>query len=182
MKRSIETVPGWDCIRAPCGRNGCGVHPGSNHGIHNDEWVYIVSEGDFALVLSVYSRIYPATVPEDVVQRAKERDGLIASDLTMHVGFRYDREQVMSDYRGRACAYVAGGRCYGGSSEFTSVSQADALARAHHDRVNREQGEAFWQALEAKLREWRDSTPLERADARWQRCVHCDATGTILKG
>ena len=52
-RRVVVARPGYDCISSPCGKNGCGKDPGSNHGIHCDEWIYVARDesGDYALTL-----------------------------------------------------------------------------------------------------------------------------------
>lgn len=71
MKRFAKVVPGWDCIYGACSVPGCpgkmGRYRGqyAGHGIHCDEWICGVLEGDRLLELVVYTDTYPATIPAE---------------------------------------------------------------------------------------------------------------------
>lgn len=63
LTRVMRLREGRDCVRKPCGVNGCGQHPKSSHGVRCDEWIYTVHDEQLALTLVVFSGDFPATVP-----------------------------------------------------------------------------------------------------------------------
>ncbi|KKM00903.1 hypothetical protein LCGC14_1799800 [marine sediment metagenome] len=83
MERTTSKRPGHDCIYAECtltdppckqppdlsrpNQEG----PGNNHGIHCEEWHYVLTANDKskALRLTVYTDIFPDTVPDDHSKR-----------------------------------------------------------------------------------------------------------------
>ena len=157
MKRQSYKRPGWDCIRNPCGKNGCGTNPGSSHGIHGDDWVYVVSDGPFALSLTVFSHQFPATVPPETVRRLADA-GPFGADLSLHVGL------PVEDGRARDCEYVEGGKCYQGH-RWSSVSAADEFwLDSARPGDSFDQSEGFWRALEQRFEEWRADARQEIAD------------------
>jgi hypothetical protein len=60
MKRESFQRPGYDCMFAPCQHERKG-----DHGIHGEEWVFvsIANDRQTALVLTVYTDIFPETIP-----------------------------------------------------------------------------------------------------------------------
>lgn len=165
MKRQTQVIPGYDCIRNPCGKRGCGTRGGSSHGICSDRWIYSVSDGDFAVSLTLSSGRYPDSVPQD--SRHNEAEGM---DLTTHVGFPYAREHAL--FAGNECTYVASHRCFddessvGGAVEILKNFGANSL----------EQPEAFWLALEERMRKAKATF----VRMPYVRCQCCDGTGTVV--
>ena len=111
-KRTSRRIPGYDCIRHPCGKNGCGTRPCSGHEIHNEEWEYLVknTDGEMALSLYVGSGLYPEGVPEQ-----NEPNKPCAYVMSLHVGFPITRDQVAGRLEDtELCDRVRSGRCYQG--------------------------------------------------------------------
>lgn len=144
MKRMTKRVPGWDCIRHPCGKNGCGERPGASHGIHCEDWLYVVSDGDVALSLTVFSNVYPDSVPED--DRLPKAPW--GADLSLHVGFPLPTFTAGDDDE---CPWLDGGRCYQGG-HYSSALQGGEFWEEHAGRDHGfTQPESFWMALEERL-------------------------------
>lgn len=147
MRRTFFRVPGFDCVRNPCGKRGCGTAPGAGHGIHSDEWVYVVSDGRTALALTVFSGVFPETVPAGT-RAEMRRYQPTGADLTLHVGF------PVRDGAEHECDLVAGGRCYQGG-RYTTASGADDFFALHFRRdAGFCQPEPFWLALEQEHAGW----------------------------
>ncbi len=171
--RNTHRRDGYDCIRNPCGKNGCGTNPGANHGIHCDEWRYTVIDGDVAVSLLAYSNVFPPSVPASV----SFRDGKpYCADLSIHTAFPLERGEVRDPSQASKCEYVTGGRCFNSSSGTAAEVFAPLLEK------QLEQPEAFWRALEDELVRRAKSARAERADTRFERCARCDGIGTIAKG
>lgn len=170
MRRFSHLRPGYDCIRTPCGVNGCGTNPGACHGIHGDEWIYVVSDGVVALSLTVYSSDFPATVPKD------DR-GPMGADLTVHATFPTRIEDVREQSTGESCEYVTAGRCFTAGSWCTRAAAFFTRSGAVYGFT---QPEAFWLALEAEWAELAKPAYLERKDGH-MRCPHCDGGGTVSR-
>jgi hypothetical protein len=181
MIRHSQRIPGYDCIRTPCGKGGCGTTPGSSHGVHNEEWLYAAIEenagapGDVAVSLTVNTGIYPDTVPAH--QRVQYEAA--ALDLSAHVAWPFTREDVRADERGMPCSLVASGRCFVFRS--TMIAYARDFAARSGLVTDFEQPERFWLALETELADQSRAAHAVRADTVWQRCSHCDATGTVRR-
>lgn len=175
MRREFHRTPGYDCIRTPCGKNGCGTRPGSGHGIHNDVWTYVVIDGDVALSLDVGSGIYPATVPQHIRDEGK----IQGYAFHLHVAFPTKREQLLAGYEPEPepCKFV--GLCWGDRSWFGAASD---FVQTHFVGETAEQPESFWKALEDQCAEWAKSERANRVDTRYERCMHCDGLGTVTKG
>ena len=169
MNRHQYTTPGHDCIANPCGRNGCGTRPGSGHGRGSEIWWYVVGYGsDAALVLKVNANSYP----NGYVYPDGRPEGW---DLSLHVSYRTDREQVRTDSEPAACTNVAVGRCY---IPYSVASFAHEFFDAHGRASGPDQPESFWEAMEAHYRVVVAKYP--RID--YVRCSHCDGTGTVPGG
>jgi hypothetical protein len=138
LKRIALLVPGWDCIRHPCGRNKCGEEPGANHGIHCDEWNYGFSDGEIAITLQVFTTQYPASVPPSL--RALSQ-GYRAVVLGAHTAFSIGTDD---EEEPRPCQYVDTGRCFGN----ISFGQADPLYQSFNPLKTFEQPEEFWRAFQ----------------------------------
>src|SRR5271170_3484345 len=141
--RRVIVRPGYDCIRSPCGKNGCGKDPGASHGIHCDEWIYVVSSDsdDCALSLLVFSGVWPESVPTSARFAMKMPRG---ADLSLHCSFPTDDGD-----ESRACDWVRGGRCWlhGGSS----IGAMDFANEFFVKEDAKDQKEPFWVAMEDRL-------------------------------
>ncbi len=134
LTRSSQLVAGYDCIRHPCGKRGCGTQPGASHGICGDRWIYAVTDGRAALTLEVDSGDYPASVPASSVTRSQPE----GSSLTIHSPFR------LHDNEPDECSRIPAGKCYS-DSWFSAARKMFA----DHGSPTYEQPEALWLALEA---------------------------------
>jgi hypothetical protein len=159
MKRSSTVIPGYDHVRNPCGKTCI-------HGIHGDEWLFAVADGDLALVLRVYSGVYPPSVPFRVADPAYP----MGVDLDLHSATPTG-DSVRDPGDGSPCEWVEGGRCWSGGR--ASVSTADALFKEHGARTI-EQPESFWLEMERRLRE-------ARAAPQFRQCSHCAGKGIVPK-
>lgn len=174
LKRFSSKRPGHDCIRHPCGRNGCGTNPGSGHGIADETWQYAVSDGVVALSLTVGSGSYPESVPPRCLpDEIKVPTGRW---LHVHAAFPTDREDVARGKLGSECEYVDSGRCF---DAHMSALDADNLYRVCGGK-SFEQSEGFWEGMEAAWRV-RAQPHYERRADDYLRCPHCDGTGAVRK-
>lgn len=164
LKRHTHLRPGYDCLTTPCGQNGCGTRPGSNHGQHCDDWEYVVSDGEIALGLTAYSGKSPrgpARAPEGVT-------------LSLHACFPSSREQAANEERAQECEWLDGGQCFSAGHWFGLASEF--WTRAHTEDAF-EQGEAFWLALEGL---WSELSAKARGD-RVEACACCKGTGLAVQ-
>ncbi len=150
-------TPGYDCVATPCGKRGCGTHPGANHGVHCPEWNYIVSDGTIAVSLQVFSGLYPRgrTIPPR------------GATMTTHAAFITD----MDSREPNPCAYLDAGTCY---SAGTTYCGAQEFFEAH-GVPQYEQPESFWRALEAELLR----RAKQKQDDRIYLCPTCHGCGTV---
>ena len=140
IERIDRTFEGWDCLRAPCETCKAGER---RHGVHCAEQ-HLVVRGELedgrrvALALTVFTGVYPETVP--LRDRTPFRPDYYpkASDLSLHV-------QMPTDSPGtHKCAWFGErGRCY--------VDWTTALSAEEIYGKERTVDEALWQRLEAKL-------------------------------
>lgn len=149
ITRIHELVPGFDCIAKPCGRGGCGERPGASHGIHCDEWIYGINDGQVAVALRVFSGIYP----KSVAQNRTRLDGTCVQ-VDGHTAFRIEGQGPSDDLE---CCWLAAGRCY---PQRFSLSGADDIYRSFQPLEQFEQPAEFWARLESW---WQDQA------AAWQR-------------
>jgi hypothetical protein len=168
MKRTTITFPGYDHIANPCGKNGCGTNPGSGHGVASDEWFYVVSDGNAALVLSVFSKVYPPTVSAAV---RSFRDSPSVSNFAFHTAYPVEQDDVRAGGEGRKCQFVEGGRCW--ASHLGYGAGTELLKTYGHPTY--EQPEALWLELEKRFLEERARAETERTT----RCPHCNGAGTV---
>jgi len=145
-RREVIVRPGYDCIRNPCGKNGCGKSPGAGHGIHCDEWVYLVrgDEGDCTLSLLVFSGVWPVTVPTAALGTIAFPRG---ADISLHCSFPTGDD----DDAGRECEWVRGGRCWLYGS--TSLGAMDFMKEFFVMEHGKDQREPFWRAMEDRFTE-----------------------------
>ena len=138
MERLTFQRPGYDC------RTKCVHEVKGDHGIHCDEWWYVVKDGDVAVSLNIFSGIWPKTAPH--VPSALDPDRWpMAADLTVHVAFPVDEYSQEE----RECQWVEGGKCYGCHS--STLWAADFYKKHGVDKY--EQPESFWLALEKLCKE-----------------------------
>jgi hypothetical protein len=185
IKRTSRRIPGYDCTRHPCGKNRCGTNQGSNHGIHNEEWEYVISNGEVSLSLHVSSGIYPDSVPKQ-----HDADKPCGSVISLHVGFPLSPGQVAGrlEDNAQSCDFVSSGHCYQGiqwcgyvvAREFTNQHFV-RRDPSHVSLADFEQPKSFWKALEAQFHKWATEAYAQRADTKYVRCMHCDGTGTVAK-
>jgi hypothetical protein len=135
LQRVSRLQPGYDCIRKPCGKKGCGTKPGSSHGVHCDDWIYTVHDGKRALSLVVFSGHFPETVP---VSTSKLLTFPKPADLVLCA-------KVEAAY-GRACFYL--GMCEVVS---TWCLQGEELWKTCGGQACYEQSEGFWRSFEAEF-------------------------------
>lgn len=145
-RRVVVVRPGYDCIRSPCGKNGCGKDPGANHGIHCDEWIYVVRDekGDCALTLLVFSGVWPESVPTSARFALKMPRG---ADLSLHCSFPAE-----DDDESRECDWVRGGRCWVHAS--TGLGGMDFVNEFFVKEHGKDQKEPFWRAMEDRFEDW----------------------------
>lgn len=174
MIRKTITRPGYDCVRHPCGKHGCGTHPGSNHGIHCDDWVFVVSEGDLALTLTVFSGIFPASVPI-VARRAITYP--MGADITLHVGFPSTAEEMLGK-ESRECEHVSTGRCFGMRFS-TSLGARDFVEEWFDKWKGTDQSEMFWLAMERRFADWAKEARDGRCDTTHKVCPKCEGIGIV---
>ena len=166
MTRYTDKRPGFRC---PQDHPQCvGKHPGQQHGRHDDEWLYTVSDGEVALTLTVYSNEYRGE-PYPGNEERKIR----GADLSAHVGWPTEAEAIRNGFEGQKCEYLTGGRCW---SDFSSGLQAGEFFD-NCGEPTFEQPERFWLALESRLVSVATAARAERPTC--VRCAHCDGTGVV---
>lgn len=146
------------------------IDPGyaDRQGRRSEYWVYVVGQdSNAALTLSVRADKYPDDFPTEGKPDA--------SDLSLHVNYVTDREQVRRSSRPTTpCSAVAGGKCF---VPHTTGIGASAFFKEHWSPEHGyEQPESFWLAMEARHREEVAKYP---PLTTYQRCAHCDGTGTV---
>lgn len=140
--------PGYDCIRNPCGKNGCGENPGAGHGIHCDEWVYVLrsQNEDCALSLLVFSGVWPATVPTASLGTMSFPRG---ADISLHCSFS---PGIDGDEESRACEWVHGGRCW--VHESSGLAAMEFMDDFFVKEDGKDQQDPFWRGMEDILELW----------------------------
>lgn len=166
LRRTWFKTEGWDC-RAECKHT-----PNGDHGIHCEEWIYVVHAEDnrTALSLTVNTGKYPASVQ----QSNKAPWG---TDVTLHASFPAEKESLHDEWRGMACSFVDPPYC---ETHATSCLKADELWKRFGNNAQIEQSEQFWAALEALFWAWNDKARTTWHELqKWQRCSHCDGQGIV---
>jgi hypothetical protein len=129
IERKSHTVPGYNCTVE------CPHEPKGLHGIHDDNWFYVVSEGKWVAVLTVFSGNYPKSV--DTSKMYPEQLIPSGAYLTFH----------HAAVDGEPCEYVPGGFC---KSDGTCLGAA-RFFEEYGDKTQFTQPETFWKAFEEKL-------------------------------
>lgn len=119
-----------------------GKPSGQQHGVHGDEWMYIVRSGDFALALTVYTDDYrDGKLPG---YPFSWRDGPEGADLSLHAPFpTYDESP-------NKCGFVRSGSCF---RAWSGALVARNFWRDWSDRERFEQRDMFWGGLRIRLDE-----------------------------
>jgi hypothetical protein len=176
VERISFRVPGYDCIRHPCGRGSCGTTPGGNHGIHGEEWAYAVTDGEATLFLTVFTNKMPASVPTRTLSSVLSRQPY-GADLSTCVPWPVSEEHVREGGEGRACEWSRTGRCW---TEESSSFQAHEFWENHTTAPEAfEQGECFWEALEARWEEIKEQVAKDRVFV--VQCSECEGTGLVSR-
>ncbi len=139
MKRQTIVRPGYDC------RVKCEHDPPGDHGICGDEWIYVVSDGEAALVYSVLSDRYPATVDRSTLPEVLLRG--MGGAMAIHRPGKSDEAM--------ACQYIDSGWC---DIDTIGYLIGRDFWKKHGDPKQSEQSEAFWQALEKDFRTYKEPT------------------------
>lgn len=172
VRRGTQVRDGFDCIKAPCGKRGCGERPGSSHGRHGDEWVYSVTDGEFALTLVVFTNLL----------RGVEFDGCSAelrnyfpkgAGMYSHSRSPTSEEQIREGFTGEKCEFLDGGVCFSG---WSTALGGDEFFKAH-GRNALDQSSEFWRMFEEKWREARAS--LESDRPKVMQCACCKGAGVV---
>jgi hypothetical protein len=138
-------------------------------GQHCDEWIYVVSDGESALTLEVYSNRWPSG----------ESKPAYGADLTLHVPWPAGDEAEEEIRRGRLggeCCFTEPNRCW--TPHSTSLGARDFFREHGVDQF--EQPEAFWNALREKAAELIVIVKQERAQVEHLRqCPTCAGRGVV---
>lgn len=135
MERVAFKRSGYDCKYSPCEHT-----PKGDHGIHGEEWWYVVKDGDRAVSCFVMTHRFPPTVPSRVLAGEPNRPG--------SVGFHRAWSESEYDYEVKGCEWIDGGGCYS-STSYCLADEVFALGNAD----TFEQPEDFWLCLESLLPE-----------------------------
>ena len=184
LTRFFTLTPGYDCIRQPCGKNGCGSSPGSSHGISSDKWRYAIGDGLVAVSLLVFSGNFPATVP-----RSRYIDGQVARGVQVDVHTAFPTKRNILRRAGAAaeagsdCEYVESRRCFGFGcdGEHSTVSFAETFFASHGHGAHDEQPESFWQAFAGLWDRLAGRAYAARVDDKFEQCPRCAGAGTVAK-
>lgn len=150
MKHRTQIIPGYDCPNGKCSDPKCTTR---DHGIHGEEWIYssLTDDGKFAVVLTVYTSRYPATVSQATM--AYIANGGIkypyGADISIHSAIPTQPEDLYSK-DSADCNYVKPKGCY---IAFSSGLQAREFFEQHDSKVGPKQLTGFWKALDKWLLE-----------------------------
>ena len=137
MKRVFKSIPGYDCVNAPCKHN-----PPGDHGIHAEEWRYSLVDDDGAMAISLtcYTNRFPDTVPESpALSHIRPIMGAI---IMLHTAFASgDKQLSKCDLLGHCAIY--------GESYLIADEIVKKHAVAEHD-----QSDAFWDAMKEVYDRW----------------------------
>jgi hypothetical protein len=174
MKRISFKQPAYDHFAHSCNKPSerhCG------HGIHNEQWHYVVSRGDIALALEVGSGIYlPCTDTSRFGADSTQPHGFM---LVEHIGFPTDIETIRRASSGASCFHVDGGRCFGGDS--TALGATEFFDAHFVTSAGFKQPDSFWSALEDRLVVHARAADAKRVDLIYERCHRCDGVGAVRR-
>lgn len=163
IRRETEMTPGYDCMHAECTHDTKG-----DHGIHGDEFLHaVITEAPdgrlAALVIMIFTNRYPSTVPEWRRDRSKPSS---AVDLTLHI--QGAKPEADRQYSRGLCSWTGNTLC---QTERSTALGASELwkALAIEDQNPEKPGEAFWQAMEERLRRHlADPTLFKQPEELWE--------------
>lgn len=166
MEHRTIVVPGYDHKYGPDKK--------PDDGIHDERWVYVVTDGNVAMSLEVGTGKYPDSVP-DLIRRQllnTTRPSFRGDTLALHASYRVDEDDIREDRKGDECQYLIGGVCWRGG---TGHHAASSFFETHGSQTL-EQSETFWTELEAMCRLWEaDASPKRHI----HQCTACKGTGII---
>ncbi len=181
MKRISHRRSGYDCLHAPCQHT-----PKGDHGISGGAYHWAVVDGDVALSAMVHTQEFPETVPkakrDEMARREAEdiRRGLgPTGSIGYHSAFPPTREDVLNGPTKEPCDLLDV-PCYNAGDSYLAIREElrPVMAFDANGLPTFEQPEAFWLALEAKLRRRAATLRAERADLKWKVCPTC-GQGTV---
>lgn len=165
-KRSSNKIPGWDCPNGNCAKPGCTTR---THGIHAEEWVYVLTSADKETVgtLTVNSQQHlqreaPPRVPDP-------------RDITLHVAFNYRHNGELREATRSACCWLDNRP---GNCEKTSYLDAEPVWAAGN-KTTFEQGEEFWLAFEEWFAKADAAVRATRTTMATDTCPHCGGSGRV---
>lgn len=178
IRRVSRVREGYDCRSGVCERpkvhrpsphgTGCG-----GYGIRNDDWWYAVADDARGVALSLL--VYSENVRGK--EQAHKRGYLMVAGLAVHPAYPTDRESVRRGTTPSDCEFLSAGKCFSFSPDDISTEKAlQALLIEDFKQTDQ-----FWAEFERCFEKAAKEAEAERADTRWQRCQHCDATGLLRK-
>lgn len=162
LRHALITTPGYDCRAGRCTHKAKG-----GHGVHNEEWIYVVSNGEAAINLIVSSGIYPATVKHIEIQAP---EGVC---LGLHVPWAVIEDDIRSGSAGEPCAFIDR-PCFSDIGFLRAEAVFNKYFSRSHDK---NQPESFWIGLEREFKELLDQARATRPAAK--RCLTCAGTGLL---
>ncbi len=166
LRRGFYAAPAFNC--GPEGRD-CKHKLKGDHGIHGEDWYYVVSNGTVAAQLLVFSGI---GTTGDILHRP------IATSLSFHVDFLPEESDIreLKPHRGD-CKLVE--QCFGtiGYGALYARDLFEALLRQYAT-----QSEELWLALENFFVTELPNIDRRRAEmSKISRCSHCNGEGLIRR-
>ncbi len=180
MKRLSWKRPGYDCMHAPCQHEKKGDH-GISGGLYT--WAVVTDEGDIGVDLCISAQEWPETIPVEkrvemyLHERRRFREGRLTGSIGIHSTFATDRDGLRPEAKGRLDCKLVTPCCAVDSSYLAADGFAKVLQTGADGFPIFEQGEPFWQALEAWLAERVPGLRARRADLRWYVCPLCHGEG-----
>lgn len=170
--------PGYDC-REKCEHGKTGSD--GQHGIHGDEWCYILRHERASLVLRLGTAFLRGAVVALLAKSMDHHSSLSGSDLTLHTEFVTDVEDIRTPPEPDDCPYTISGKCMA-CPRSTALGADDLLEKANpsstHDIVR--VGELVWPHMIKWFDAWYTDVLKEAAQAeRVVQCPHCKGTGLV---
>jgi hypothetical protein len=172
MKRESIVIKGYDCREIctdPRHKDTFGkayATPGQTHGQHVDEWKFVLTDGESAVVLTVFSNKASTTA-----KWPKPPEG---AHFTFHYPWRQTTEDLREERVGFECDVIPAGRCFGDAS----YRYAEEFFK-EHGSAQFEQPERFWLAFEKYAAEQIAESRANAAEFRVKRCATCAGTGVV---